>query len=962
MVGLVIGQTFGHYEILGALGAGAMGEVYRARDTKLDRDVALKVLPSDLTSNPERLERFEREAKAVAALSHPNIVTIFSVEEADGVPFLTMELVSGESLDHVIPQEGLSIDSFTDLAQQLAQGLAAAHREGIVHRDLKPGNIMVTDDGLLKILDFGLAKLRDTGTDSVSETEMATALMTEEGRILGTPAYMAPEQAEGKTVDTRADIFALGAVFYEMLTGSRPFSGESRASLQAAILTADPSPPRDLRHDTPKQLESLVLRCLEKDPENRFDSAAELSDDLRAFTETQARLATGLRGRLAVGAIILLAIVAAGAAWLWVRASRLQRAHSETLPEIERLLDEDQVVRAFLLAKETQELLPDDPGLQDLFARASNTVHISTEPAGAEVLFRDYQDDEIPWHSLGASPLEDLPVPSAHYLRWKVEKDGYDSLEVGLTPLFPSLTFTLTTGGEAPPGMLYVPGGSHQFGSSEPVEVPAFWLDKYEITNRQFKEFIDAGGYQNPDYWQHSFEKDGETLSWEEAIALFVDSTGRPGPSTWSLGDFPEGRGNEPVGGVNWHESAAYAEFAGKSLPTVYHFRRAAPYSAFGDMLLRSNFSGEGPVPVGSLGGIGQYGHYDMAGNVNEWCFNKAENGRYLLGGSWQEPSYTHSNNFARSPLERQPDMGFRCARFPEPLSAALTATVGAGRHDFAGIEAASDEIFAFYRSLYDYEPAVLDTRIELVDESGRNWRRETVSFTAAYGDERVIAHLFLPLNSPQPYQTVVFVPGANAYLHSSIDGMASSPVFFVPRTGRALVWPVYQGTLERMAGRPQTRSDRALRDLLVQRVNDLQRAVDYLETRQDIDSENLAYLGLSAGSEYGPIYTAIEQRFKVIAFLAGGFDDTHMLAEPAEVNPWHYTPRVTTPVLMINGISDYGLPVDTAQKPMFDLLGTPPEHKRHVLLEGGHLPYDVNTMMREILEWYDQYLGPVRR
>jgi hypothetical protein len=197
--------------------------------------------------------------------------------------------------------------------------------------------------------------------------------------------------------------------------------------------------------------------------------------------------------------------------------------------------------------------------------------------------------------------------------------------------------------------------------------------------------------------------------------------------------------------------------------------------------------------------------------------------------------------------------------------------------------------------------------------------------------------------------------------MHLTIEDMAADPSFFVPRSGRALIWPVYQGTLERVGGAPQTSSDRALRDLMVQKVNDLQRTLDYLETREDIDSTKLAYLGLSAGSEYGPVYNSIEKRFKVIAYLAGGFDDTHMLAEPAEVNPWNYASHVTAPVLMVNGSSDYGLPVDTAQRPMFDLLGTPPEHKRHVLLEGGHLPYDINAMMREILDWFDHYLGPVR-
>jgi hypothetical protein len=197
--------------------------------------------------------------------------------------------------------------------------------------------------------------------------------------------------------------------------------------------------------------------------------------------------------------------------------------------------------------------------------------------------------------------------------------------------------------------------------------------------------------------------------------------------------------------------------------------------------------------------------------------------------------------------------------------------------------------------------------------------------------------------------------------MFSSIDDMASLPIFFVPRSGRALVWPAYQGTLERIVGRPPTRSDRAPKDLMVQKVNDPQRTLDHLESRDDIDAANLVYLGLSAGAEDGPLSTAIDQRFKALVYLAGGFDDMHMLEEPAKVNPWHYTPRVNTPTLMVDGESDYGLPVETAQEPMFDLLGVSPEDKRHVLLEGEHVPNDLNAMVREILDWYDLHQGPVR-
>ncbi|MGB7491608.1 MAG: serine/threonine-protein kinase, partial [Thermoanaerobaculia bacterium] len=383
----MIGETLGHYKVTEKLGAGGMGEVYRARDLTLDRDVALKVLPQDLSSDPERLDRFEREAKAVAALNHPNIVTLFSVEKADGVPFLTMELVEGEPLDEAIPDAGLPMEQFAALASQLLEGVAAAHKQGIIHRDLKPSNIMLTEDGRLKVLDFGLAKLRDLDDDSISDSELATALLTEEGRILGTPAYMAPEQAEGKPVDGRADIFAIGAVLYEMLTGSRPFVGESRASVQAAILTADPSPPRKLRHEIPKDLDAIVLRCLAKDPPARFDTAEDLLSALQTETQAFTPASPGVpRTRSWTRALLWalpLVLLFGAAAWLWVRNSRLEEARQVTLPEIERLLDDSQYVEGFLMARQAQSLLPEDPVLRELMARASETIRLTSEPPGA---------------------------------------------------------------------------------------------------------------------------------------------------------------------------------------------------------------------------------------------------------------------------------------------------------------------------------------------------------------------------------------------------------------------------------------------------------------------------------------------------------------------------------------------------------------------------------------------------
>ena len=275
----MIGRTVSHYKITAKIGEGGMGEVYRATDLKLGRDVALKVLPHEMASDPGRIERFQREARAVAALNHPHIVTIHSVEDADGVHFITMELVDGQSLEELIPKEGLDPDRFFDLAIPLAEAIAAAHDRGITHRDLKPANVMITDEGRLKVLDFGLAKLQ-RGESDPAMSQLPTEAKTREGMIVGTVPYMSPEQIEGRAVDHLTDVFSLGVILYEMATGKRPFEGKSSPALMSAILKDTPPPITARRHDFPHHLEQIINRCLAKVPNERYQTAREALQEL----------------------------------------------------------------------------------------------------------------------------------------------------------------------------------------------------------------------------------------------------------------------------------------------------------------------------------------------------------------------------------------------------------------------------------------------------------------------------------------------------------------------------------------------------------------------------------------------------------------------------------------------------------------------------------------------------------
>jgi eukaryotic-like serine/threonine-protein kinase len=935
-----------HYRIEGELGRGGMGIVYRAVDTRLGRAVAIKMLPAEATADPERNRRFVQEARAASALNHPHIVTIHDIDEAAGVTFIAMELVDGQPLDARIARGPLPLGEALEYAEQIAGALEAAHARGIVHRDIKPANIMITADGRAKVLDFGIAKLAQGGPSDAT----ATGVGTGPGLIMGTAAYMSPEQAQGLPTDTRSDVFSFGAVLYEMLSGRRPFGGDTEIATITAILRDEPAPLRRARSELPAEVDALVSTCLAKDPAARPSAAALRTELARIRSALMRAPASGWR-RPAVLAPVALVLVAAAAFGTWqaVQARRMRWVREVAMPEIERLQVTERSLSAMDLVRQVERYAPQEAAK---VKRAWTLCTIVTEPAGALLEVRDYTDIDGRWRRLGTSPITDVPMPFGHF-RLRITKDGYAPIElttrstgrqdIRLQPL---------AAAAAHAGMVFVPAATSTVGLQPPVALPDFWIDRHEVTNAAFKKFVDAGGYRDSKYWKHPFVLDGREISFADAIARFRDTTGRNAPAAWELGSVPDGQNELPVAGISWYEAAAYAEFAGGQLPTIYHWYVAAgSEDVYSDVLLFSNFDGRGAVRAGERRGLGPWGTFDMGGNVKEWCVNEANDGqRYILGGGWNEPSYRFKEPDARNPWHREPTFGVRVISTSAPLPPPVTARVSSVRRDVTKavpVPAAEVEI---YKHFYAYDKSPLHARIEGTDDSSEHWRRETVTYDAAYGGERITAYLFLPKGAAAPYKTIVLFPNAYARASASSAHLDYATFEFLIRSGRALIYPVYAATFERGGGKPPAGGSR---DMYVAQAKDVLRTIDYLETRSELDMSTLAYFSISMGAYFAPIPLALDPRIKVAALAAGGLRYT----VPQEVRPTNFLPLVKIPVLMIHGRDDFQVTPEE-QRRFVELLGTPPEHKKHVQLEGGHVPNDIRLLFREALDWLDKYQG----
>lgn len=669
---------------------------------------------------------------------------------------------------------------------------------------------MLRPDGIVKVLDFGLARISQpayaNGGDSA---EVATETQTRAGTILGTLPYMSPQQARGEVADARSDLWSLGVVLYEMLTGKMPFGGGNRSDLLASILTRDPPSVRALNRSLPREVESLIESLLVKDPNRRCASATDVAQKLRQLSsKTDPALRKRQRVLTAAAVFVLLTIVPAFG-WLLYRSSKRAWARYEAIPQVHTLVDQGDYAAAYRLLREAARYIPEELALRRLWPDVSRTLTVHTSPPGAQVLWKPYAELRSQWQTAGRTPVEKVTLP-AGAIRIRLAHDGYEPVEVA--PVGAEYRFDFKRAATLPAGMVLAPAGS----LSERIagigilnaKLEEFELDRYEVTNRQFKDFIDRGGYERHEYWKALFLDNGATLSRLEAMARFRDPTGRPGPATWEAGTYPAGQDNYPVSGVSWYEATAYAEFAGKNLPTVYHWTHAANIRGGARneswfLAPLSNFGGRGTKAVGGSGAVGSVGAYDMAGNVREWCEDQAGGRRYVLGGSWADESYMLARGQTASPFDRSGTNGFRCMRYGNPsrTKQPLPPIVPDPRPAYEKMSPVSDDVFASYVRLYDYTKKPLNPVVESVDESAELWRREKIRFHAPYGDEQIIAYLFLPKQAKPPYQCVLYLGGSDILQPGSGDKI--QPVRYVLQSGRAMLYPIYKYTLDRFSKAP---------------------------------------------------------------------------------------------------------------------------------------------------------------
>ena len=950
-----------HYRVERELGAGGMATVYLAHDLKHDRDVAIKVLKPELARSIAG-ERFLREIGITARLNHPHVLPLLDSGAAnDGeILYYVMPVVTGESLRERLRRDGaIPLADALRLSAEVTEALAYAHEHGVVHRDVKPDNVMLSGAHAI-VVDFGIAKA--VGQSRADET------LTSAGMSLGTPAYMAPEQASGDgVIDHRADVYAVGAMLFEMISGAPPFTGNWQQIVLEKFAKEAPSL-ASRAPNAPPAVVKLVARCLARDVSARPQTADALLRELRLLA---APPVSSSRSRVAIGATFVAIATVAISTFLYVRERRASWVRQTAIPSIERLVESDQLDSAFALAMDAVARAPDDSILATLWPRISQTQTFLSEPVGAQVT-RAPLDDTTHWIPVGTTPTPPLRIPNNAWF-YRYAKPGYRTVTVmaarlggSYVPVPSPIPLRRVTDPDS--DMVLLRGGRlvgtmYGLPSTAPFQLSDFLMDTKEISNRQYKQFVAAGGYTNRAWWDSTIVRDGKPITWDAAMALFVDRTGRAGPASWE-GGAPIAESDElPVGGVSWYEARAYARFAKKDLPTVYEWNAAAIPEAARWVVPHGRFESATPVRGGDPRSVSPRGVYDMAGNVREWTVNARESGsRYILGGGWSDPQYLFAEIYTQPEFDRSAINGIRLVRRvseSKDLDRASAPIMGLTR-DFATVRPVDDATFRGFLALYDYDHTPLNAKVVGRDSSASDWVREDIEFDISGNSVRMHAVLFLPKHARAPFQTVVLWPASDAFVPPNTQRLSMAFVDYIVRSGRALIYPIYEHTYGRGGSINVDSPDGTIahRDQTLRWAREMRRSMDYASTRPEIDTTRFAYVGTSWGGRMAGVMLAIEPRFRAAVLNVPGLSMAPLRPEEDAVN---FLPRVTLPVLMLSGKYDSVFPYELSQKPFFRLLGTPPAMKKQVVFEGGHfLPRP--QMVQHALSWLDQHLGAVAR
>lgn len=667
-----------------------------------------------------------------------------------------------------------------------------------------------------------------------------------------------------------------------------------------------------------------------------------------------------------------------------------QHQHAfKRLATAQDLTQQDRYGEAFVIANDLRELIGEAPEFMALWEEITITIEPRVAETGALVSYKPYEAPDSAWIELGTTPLSPAVAPLG-VLRIRIEKPDFVTREFTVANPGPMLNnmpaifealfgapfpeMELYSMGEVPEDMVRIPatnypiylqGFSQEIFGDARFAIPSFTISRTEVSNREFKAFVDDGGYTDPEYWSGMKGPHGTPID-TATIETFVDTSGRPGPANWELGSFLAGTGDLPVGGLSLYEAKAYARYRGLALPTMHHWARAAFAPAEAIMQTApavaraSIFEQEGPIPVTGETGAGPWGTVNTAGNVREWVWNETGSLALAMGGAWSDYTAIYEDAYTIDPMNRAPQNGLRLMdTLGEPLEAVLLEPVKTRRDgELVHSDPVSDEAFEAMRFQFTHAARNPESVTIAVIEQNDTWIAEEV--TLNFGGERQFTlYVVKPVEARSKVQPVLYMPHSGARQKIPNRELLTHVPYldFIVRAGRALIIPIWKGTAQRYVrtpGDPAEMADHMRRTALAWH-EDAATVIDYLETRDDIDASHVGYIGNSFGSIFAPILLAMEKRFSAAVLISGGasrWDQLHPMYDPN-----NYTPRVTIPVLMINGRYDHVFLYQDSQKWMFDLLGTPAEHKHHLLFDKGHFDFPRNQVAREVSNWFDRYL-----